>query len=322
MPKRCMVYYARERRRTDAAGVTSNRMLSFQSIDLDNIMQLSPYLAKQPFRTCDYTIGAIFQWRAYFRSRFAFTHGVLVMLADYADEGHCYTFPVGEGDLDAALADIEQDAAERGLTLTYCAVPEEGLAALQARYGARCAASNRRDWADYLYNLNDLVAFPGKKYHTQRNHLNRFVKENPDYRYVPVTAETMAAASAFMDEYEQHAPIDKVIEAEEMLRARELLRDALALNQRAGYIETGGRIVALAIGEVIGDTLYVHVEKARLDYAGAYQAIVSLFAKNASEADTLYTNREDDSGEDGLRFSKLAYRPIRLIDKYWVTVTK
>ena len=46
------------------------------------------------------------------------------------------------------------------------------------------------------------------------------------------------------------------------------------------------------------------------------------FAKAACNEDTLYINREDDSGEPGLRKSKMDYRPIRLVDKYWVTVTK
>ena len=91
--------------------------------------------------------------------------------------------------------------------------------------------------------------------------------------------------------------------------------------QRAvAELQKGNTIVALAIGEVVSDTLYVHVEKARVDYAGAYQAIVSLFAKNALEEGTLYINREDDSGEERLRYSKMSYRPIRLIDKYWVTL--
>ena len=90
----------------------------------------------------------------------------------------------------------------------------------------------------------------------------------------------------------------------------------------AGFIETAGTIVALSVGEVVGDTLYVHVEKARLDFAGAYQAIVSEYAKAACRPDTLYINREDDSGEEGLRRSKLSYQPLRLIDKYWVTVAR
>ncbi len=295
-------------------------MLEFSKITIQNAPELKPYLDVQPFRSCDYTLGAVFQWRAYFHSAYAIVAGMLVMLATYPGEGVCFVFPVGGGDLVAALDAIEAHARETGMPLRFCAVPKEGVEPLCARYGSRAVVSTHRDWADYLYNAGDLMDFPGKKYHTQRNHLNRFCKDNPSAVFVPVTKETLPAAIAFLDEYEQHAPLDKVIEAEEMKRAKELLADSLVLGQKAGYIEVGGTIVALSVGEIVGDTLYCHVEKARVDYAGSYQAIVSWFAKYAAQADTCYINREDDSGEERLRYSKLAYRPICMIDKYWVNI--
>lgn len=296
-------------------------MISFSPVTIRNAASLRPFLNTQPFRTCDYTLGAVFQWRAYFHSAFAVSNGMLLMLAVYPEEKvTCFVYPVGDGDLQGALDEIETHARETGMPLTYCAVPEEGLAVLTERYGERAVVSTHRNWADYLYNADDLIRFPGRQYHTQRNHFNRFLKDNPSARFVPVTEETLPAALAFFDEYERYAPIDKIIEAEEMVRARELLADALTLEQKAGFIDAGGTIVALSVGEVVKDTLYVHVEKARVDYAGSYQAIVSMFAEYAAEKDTLYINREDDSGEERLRYSKMSYRPIRLIDKYWVTV--
>lgn len=294
----------------------------FQPITLENIEQLRPYIQNQSFRSCDYTIGAIFQWRAYLHTTYALVDGMLVMRAEYPGEGDYYCYPVGGGNMDAALHTIEEDARENGRALIFCAVPAEGVEVLRARYGTHCVAEEHRDWADYVYNLRDLIDFPGKKYHTQRNHLNHFLKEYPDARLVPVTEETMPAAKRFLAEYEKHVPLDKVIEAEEMLRSRELLADALRLGLSAAYLETGEEIIALSIGEVVGDTLYVHVEKARVDYMGAYQAIVSLFAAYAAQPDTAYINREDDSGEEGLRYSKLAYRPVMMTDKYWVTVDR
>ena len=296
-------------------------MLSFVPVTVEEARRLSRYFCSQPFRACDYTVGAVFQWRAYFRSEAAYAGGMAVLRADYPGEGMYYMFPAGDGDLQAALGAIEADARERGLPLRYCAVPELGVEALKARYGARAVCTPHRDWADYLYNLQDLQTFPGRRFHGQRNHLNRFEKENPGSRYVPVTEETLPEARAFLQAYAAAAPLDKPIEREEMLRAQELLEVALPLGLRAGYVETAdGTPVALAIGELVGDTLYVHVEKARLDYAGAYQAIVSAFAIHEAAPDTVYTNREDDSGEEGLRRSKEAYHPVRMIDKFWVSI--
>ena len=297
-------------------------MLEFHKIDLSDMETIRPYLQAQPYRSCDYTVGAIFQWRAYLHSRYAVSNGMLLLRADYPGEGDTFAFPVGGGDLNAALDDVEAYTAAANEQLVFCAVPKEAADALSARYAGRCTVEARRDWADYLYQLNDLIAFPGKKYHTQKNHLNRFLKEHPDAALVPVTAETMCEAVRFLEEYAKYAPIDKVIEQEEMKRSKELLRDALALGQKAAFLTAGGEVVALSIGETIRDTLYVHVEKARVDYPGAYQAIVSLFADWAKTDETAYINREDDSGEEGLRYSKMAYRPIGFVEKYWVTVTR
>ncbi len=297
-------------------------MLTFQKIRLEDMPRFAPYLDTQPYRSCDYTVGAIYQWRTYLNSQYAIADGMLILRADYPGESDTFAFPVGPGDVSAALDEIEAYAKQSGRSLTFCAVPEAGVELLTARYGARCKAENRRDWADYLYTLNDLIEFPGKKYHTQRNHLNRFRKEHADAALVSVTEETLPVATRFLEEYAQYAPIDKVIEQEEMKRSRELLRDALALGQKAAYLTTGGVVIALAIGETLADTLYVHVEKARVDYAGAYQAIVSMFADWARTPETQFINREDDSGEEGLRYSKMAYRPIGFVDKYWVTVAR
>lgn len=295
-------------------------MLSFSPVCIGNAMQMQPYLALQPFRSCDYTVGNIFQWRAYFSSEFVIMDDMLIMCVTYPGEGCYYTYPVGWGDPDKAFDALEADALARGETLRFCCVPQEGVPLLKARYGERMRLSTRRDWADYLYNASDLIDFPGKRYHTQRNHLNRFNRENPSAAFVPLDADTLAQAIAFLDDYELHVPPHKVIEAEEMHRSKELLAHTVQLEQKAGFIDVGGTIVALAIGEVVRDTLYVHTEKARVDYAGAYQAIVSRFAAYACTEGVDYINREDDSGEEGLRYSKMAYRPIRLIDKYWADI--
>ena len=50
-----------------------------------------------------------------------------------------------------------------------------------------------------------------------------------------------------------------------------------------------GQIVGFALGEIVGDTLFTHIEKADRDYQGCYQMLVAQFAQQfAHEGRSLY----------------------------------
>jgi len=66
----------------------------------------------------------------------------------------------------------------------------------------------------------------------------------------------------------------------------------------------------------------VHVEKALYEYEGIYPAICSAFVSAPEQARFAWVNREDDVGDEGLRQSKLSYRPARMIDKYMARLVK
>lgn len=73
--------------------------------------------------------------------------------------------------------------------------------------------------------------------------------------------------------------------------------------------------VALTVGDVVGDTLYVHIEKASRAFEGAYEAINALFAASFGD-EVVYVNREEDLGLEGLRQAKEGYCPERMIHKF------
>ena len=93
----------------------------------------------------------------------------------------------------------------------------------------------------------------------------------------------------------------------------DIIENREAFKAYTAAIKVDGKIIAACVGSVMDDTLYVHIEKADLDYDGSYQAIVSEFAKSFDNIE--YINREDDLGEEGLRTSKLSYKPIYLLEK-------
>ena len=81
-----------------------------------------------------------------------------------------------------------------------------------------------------------------------------------------------------------------------------------------------GRIVGVAMGEIVRDTLFTHIEKANVEYPGVYQKLVNCFARTFATGEVKFINREEDVGDPGLRKSKMAYHPLTLLEKFTVRV--
>ena len=101
----------------------------------------------------------------------------------------------------------------------------------------------------------------------------------------------------------------------------EVLENHKKYNMLGGYLEVDGKTIGYSFGEIIGDTLFVHIEKADVSYHGAYQMLTNSFLREFAAGDSVkYVNREEDCGDEGLRKSKLSYHPVELIEKTTVKV--
>ena len=88
------------------------------------------------------------------------------------------------------------------------------------------------------------------------------------------------------------------------------------LNLKCGILCIEGDIIALSVGEKINDECaLIHIEKADYNYRTAYSVINNLFLKNEFQ-DTVYVNREEDMGIEGIRKAKMSYKPCFMIEKY------
>ena len=98
---------------------------------------------------------------------------------------------------------------------------------------------------------------------------------------------------------------------------REVLDDFAAYGCTGYALYNGDDIAAFCIGEVMGDTLIVHIEKAKREYKGAFQMINCMFAKTELEkCGVQFINREDDVGDEGLRQAKQSYFPAYMLKKF------
>lgn len=291
-------------------------MLSYQRVDANAIPLLKAHFAAQPYRSCDYTAGVTYMWRDYFQTEYAIRDGMLY-LRMRAQDGVCYhMIPAGAGDPIKALKLI----APTDGVIRLSAVPEEVLPALQTAYGEGNTVTLDRKWADYLYDRESLATYRGKKLAGQRNHVNKFMSLYSGYEFVPLTAASLPACRDFLLDNQDLLLKPDPAAQKEFSYALDMLDHALTLSAAGGLLRLpDGEAVGVCLGTVVGDTFYEHIEKALHTVPGASQLLCRECAAHAPEG-VKFINREDDMGDEGLRTAKLRLHPVRLVNKYTVTI--
>ena len=291
-------------------------MEQFEPINRQNAEKLSDYYKKCSFELCEYSVGTKLMWAELLQPAWAELAGCLVVRNVIKGETvYDYPVPGPGGDEDAALEAIEKLCVESETPLVISVVPESRAAKLLLRYP--CArVSNLRTWKDYLYYREDLASFTGRRYSNQRNHVNKFKTSWPNAVFRPLTGADKAAIDRFWVDYEaefsQRKSEQAVFELEQAKRRLDMVDEPWLCT---GAVFDGEKIVALSMGEVCGDVLIIHLEKALYSYSGSYQMIVQSFSGYFGEGCT-YINREDDAADKGIRASKMQYGPTRLAGKF------
>ncbi|MCM1110550.1 MAG: phosphatidylglycerol lysyltransferase domain-containing protein [Clostridium sp.] len=303
----------------------SEQTLTFRRAGLDDIPQARQILtAWTPgSRTCDLTVGGIFMWTDYFRYRMAVVGDTLFLcgLNEKDLRTTAFSVPCGRISLAESLGLLRQYCRERGSDCVLSAVPESMIEEI-GEVAPIVSIEPLEDWADYLYDIKAMSTFSGKKLSKKRNHVNRFFADNPGAEYEPLDSHNIEGVRCFFDR--QHLAPDKSVTADfERLQVLEVLARPEAFGFEGGVLSTPSEgIVAFAMGEVLGDTLYVHIEKMNHEVAGSGETICMMFAREmlAAHPTLRYVNREEDTGDDGLRRAKLSYHPEAILRKFNVTL--
>jgi hypothetical protein len=106
-----------------------------------------------------------------------------------------------ESENDAAYALLEEESRARNERLLFFPASASDLAALRVRY-PDAEITPMRDWYDYLYNASDMALFPGKRFHGQRSHVNKFDRLYPDWRFEAIAEDNLGDVCAY---FESHA---------------------------------------------------------------------------------------------------------------------
>ena len=290
-------------------------MLNFQKLTLEHIDEIKPFFHAHPTMICDNTVGGAFMWRDYFSTEFAKFNDTLIFKAKikYFNDIIAFSMPLGS-DVQGSLKEIELYCRETGTPVVFCTVTENDIGELKKDFNS-LTIYPEENWNDYIYDKNDLTLLKGKKWHGQKNHINYFIKTNEDYRFEKITGENISGVKEFFSSLEITNNSDIFIE--ERKKVFEVLDNYEAYGLTGLLLRANGSVCAFALGEIIGNVLYVHIEKADKSIRGAHQMIVREFA---AQDGITHINREEDVGDPGLRASKMSYHPVDILKKHIVKV--
>ncbi|MBR1709869.1 MAG: GNAT family N-acetyltransferase [Clostridia bacterium] len=297
-------------------------ILSFIPYSEESLRTFLPWLRSCPFLCNDLTTGSLFMWHEDMDVGFCLWHDTFVVRQEINDQV-AFSWPWGAdpvGMVDCLLTYVR----ENNLPLRFFAVSEEQWTAIQndPRLQPARAAYDVR-WSDYIYDFEEVLTFQGRKYSGQRNHINKFRKRYGEPQVLPIRSEDREKIEKLFFEYEREHPDANALEKTELRRARQLLSKAEELNLFVAYLAVGEEAAALSIGEIAGDSLIIHVEKALRRFEGAYPVMYQGFVRYVAGQighPLRFVNREDDSGDPGLRMSKQQYQPLFQVHKYLVHV--
>ena len=295
--------------------------LNFKRAELEDRELISHYFKHHTSRSCERTFVNVYLWSRHYKVQFAIVENALVFKSE--DDGRLsFAFPAGEPEnIKKALAVLKQYSEERGYPFSLYNVTPDNFERLEEWYPGRFQIEYSEADADYVYESEKLATLSGKKLHGKRNHINKFkAVYDGRWSYESITRENVEECFQMALKWRnQNGCEDDIEKNAEMCVTLNSLRLFEELELVGVLIRVDGEIVAFSIGEPIcSDTFVVHIEKAYADVPGAYTMINQQFVEHECMA-YKYVNREEDTGEEGLRKAKRSYRPVFMVEKGFVT---
>ncbi|MCR5823831.1 MAG: GNAT family N-acetyltransferase [Lachnospiraceae bacterium] len=297
-------------------------MLNFEPFSISSLQKALPYIKKNTSLCSDLSAGYLFMWSDDADMKFCIWNDTFSVMQNVGEQP-AFSFPMG-ADPEGMTDELKQYAYANDMPFRFFGIDEERLNLMRADSRLQPAMwAYDRKWSDYVYDFAEAMSFPGKKFSGQRNHINKFKKlyGEPEIRFL--SKDDDESAEGLLKKYESEHTGTNALEKKELEKTRELYGVHEMLGLYAAGMFVDDELIALSIGEVMGEQLIIHVEKALKEYEGVYPTMYSGFVRLM--ADRLghplkYVNREDDSGDPGLRTSKQQYHPICMADKYLVHI--
>lgn len=288
-------------------------MLDFQKVSLDRQQEYNAYLSKCSQKASDYSIVNLWGWAEEYGLHWAWAEDTVWIMQ--TKPVNCYWSPIGSWD----KVDWKTLFREHiTMPAHFIRIPEQLCLIWKKQNVIMTVEESRGDW-DYIYNTRELVELKGNRFHKKKNLVNRFKKDH-DYKYMKFKDEMIIHALDMQQDWCEWRDCESFdsLSAENRVIPRVFQCWNKLQGLKGGAITINNSLVAYTIAECIDEeTNLIHFEKGNTDYTGVYQAINQMFLEQEGGNYRL-VNRMQDMDDEGLRKSKMSYRPVDFLKKYRV----
>ncbi len=297
--------------------------MDFRKISIEDKELIEKYLKVGNLGIAEHCFTDIFMWQDHYSTRF-FEDGEFLYIKSKSidEETEYYMCPVGSGDVCKAIEKLYENFGD---DIIIVSITDELKEKIESLAPEKFDFEEFRDSADYIYLAEKLMTLSGKKLHSKRNFVNRFLAEyGDDYTYETMTSENKHKAWDFHKTWYKETGClteDASLRAE-TCAIKKIIDNYEALGAIGAILSVKDKVVGFTIGtKSTKDLAVVQIEKGDVNFTGVYPMINKSFVENEL-SDMIYINREEDLGLEGLRKAKLSYKPEILRMKYSMTRRK
>lgn len=271
----------------------------------------------QRIEASDMLFGNLYIWHFSRDISYAILNDCLVIKTKFPNEKYPFIFyPLGLGDRIKAIKDVMDYFLSNNMKFAIKSLEPYQKYELEKNMPNIFDVSPNRDRFDYIYNVSDLINLNGRKLHSKKNHLNKFLNLYPNFVYERIdSSNAIDVFESYVEWFNKNPNITDGLR-NEFIGIESTLRNFNMLDMKGGVIKIDNKIAAFTLGEQINsNSVVIHIEKANTFYEGIYQAINQQFLCNEWN-EMEFVNREEDLGIEGLRRAKMTYNPIRFVEKF------
>lgn len=295
-------------------------MLAFKKLELSDIDLVRPFFEYSLSMSCDASIGGTFVCRDAYQAEFVIVDDIFLSKCVTIEGEPCFAFPLAKDKekIVKGLKMLEEYARENKVSFRFSHLTDAEVEIIEELYNIN--KEEMLTYEDYVYDAESIISLNGRKYSKIRNHINHFTKEFPEYKYEIIDNSNIAYVKDFLEKYIKQTDKDSLSYIDDIEQTKEVLDNYDVYGMIGGCIMINdNQVVGFDIGEIIKNVLIVHIEKADVDYNGAFQMIIWEYIKHNAKPG-MYVNREDSADNIGLETAKKRWFPCCLVYKYKVDV--